>query len=724
MALGQVEVFGTLSVTAASSVYGTPGGTLENNGEDDPSGGGSTGVEGTITSDPGHYQAFATRERQCGATVTLDGVEVVGITGEVVIEESLDNPVKTVDVNVTDRRVARFVEASWSDGHKPMTVTLRAMPLSGSLAGTIKSWLAFAGRSKPKTNTGDVMLRGGYAGESYAADSLGKIGCLRANPLQGYHRGYLLGQLFASAGVPLSSNIDNLGRIIRRPVDLQISPLEQVMRWGEMEGWWVRWNDTEGAFEILPDRYVFAGPPLITFSNPGNVYAIEDTPPSNPVTKLIFSGAKLTAESINPDNEQLTQEYQDDGVDANGLPWVTKTKVTSERGAPLLIETTRYETYQLPGVTLGPLDFQIRGRTTEEIVYERAAPLWSEVGQGRITQQVRSRTLRTYDMSAIDWRVGHAGGHVWTTGGTYDRAQAELLLVQEMKTENTWNTDDNSQIANCTLKAQKVTLSQYYSPLKPDSAGGYAYGDQKFRADEAFTWQVVQEKDETWWDGRFVAAIEPEVRVVRNTSMWVPNAIEAVTGQPTEEFRVALYETENWKGNASQTEGEHRRVRQANGIAVSFDETGANPLKGLALGPPLVERFIGPVPGPPTASPDVPLLQQQPWQVAITLTTGYTENQQAELLEGAEDEGEGATVARRRFILSQCSLVPCRHPHVPFLRPGDPVLVNDPVRGMTARRGFIWSIQQRQRVGTSGKGEQTTSVMVLPDYPVWEEVAA
>jgi len=722
MALGQAEVFGTSTATPnLGNGYGTPGGSSEGIGADDGgsgAGGSGTGVEGTSDADPGPYQAFASTERQCGATLTIDGVEIVGLTGEVVITESLDNPVKTVDVNVTDERLPRFVESSLSDGHKPMTVELHAGPPGG-----IESWLAFSGRSRPKPNTGDILMRGGFSGESYAADYLGRIGCLRANPLQGYRRGLLLGQLFASAGVPLVPNIDNLGRVIRRPVDLQIGPLEQLMRWGEMEGWTPRFNDATGAFEILPDRYLFQGAPLMHFSNPGNTYSMEDTPPSNPTTKFVFSGAKLTAESINPDSQQTTQTYEDSGIDANGLPWRTVTKVTSERGAPLLTEVTRYETYQLPGVALGPLDYQIRGRTTDEITYERAAPLWNEVGQGRITQQIRTRVMRTYDMSAIDWRAGHAGGHVWTTGGTYDRAQAELLLVQEVRTDNTWNTDTNSQIANCTLKSQRVTTSQYYSPLKPNSGGGYAYGDQKFRADEAFTWREVEQKDEVWWDSRFAAAIQPEVRVVRNTSMWVPDAIEATTNQPTEEYRVALYETERWTGNASQTEGEHVRTRQANGIGVSFDETGANPTKGLSLGPPLVERFVGPVPGPPTASPEVPLFQQQPWQITISLDTNYTEAMTAELLEGAEDEGEGLIVARRRMILALCSFVPIRHPHVPFLRPGDPILVTCARRGMTARRAFIWSIEQRQRVGTSGKGEQLTLAAVLPDVPVWEESA-
>lgn len=722
MSLGQIEVFGTSTATPSlGGGYDTPGGTSEGLGDDDGgagAGGSGTGVEGTSEADPGPYQAFSSRERQCGATLTIDGVEIVGLTGEVVITESLDNPVKTVDVSVTDERLPRFVEGSLSNGHKPMTVTLHAGP-----SGGIESWLAFSGRSRPKPNTGDILMRGGFSGESYAADYLGKIGCLRANPLQGYRRGYLLGLLFASAGVPLVPNIDNLGRVVRRPVDLQIGPLEQAMRWGEMEGLWNRWNDENQAFEFISDRYVFQGAPLMHFSNPGNTYSMEDAPPSNPATKFVFSGARLTEESINPDSQQTTRRYEDSGIDANGLPWLTETIVTSERGAPLLTVTTRYETYQLPGVTLGPLDYQIRGRTTDEITYERAAPLWNEVGQGRITQQIRTRVMRTYDMSAIDWYQGHAGGHVWTTGGTYDRAQAELILVQEVRWDNTWNTDENSQIASCTLKSQRVTTSQYYSPLLPESLGGYTYGDGKLHADAEYTWREVEQKDEVWWDSRFAAAIQPEVRVVRNTSMWVPNAIEAVTGQPTEEYRVALYETERWTGNASQTEGEHVRTRQANGISVSFQETGANPNKGLALGPPLVERFVGPVPGPPTASPDVPLFQQQPWQITISLDTDYTEAMTAELLEGAEDEAEGLIVARRRFILAHCSFVPIRHPHVPFLRPGDPILVTCARRGMTARRAFIWSIETRQRVGTSGKGEQLTLAAVLPDAPVWEEAA-
>lgn len=702
-----------LQVTYTGAIAGGDG-TMAVNQQTAPAGAGS----GALAVDYGPYLAAIVRDRKTGANVFLDGGLVEGTFGAVTTTVSLDQPVKAATFNVADRRVARFADVSYTDGDKACTIDHLAGP-----SEDIRTWSAFIGRTEPGANgnEGPYRPRQAFGCVSYAADWSTRPGCIRSTGWQGHKRGWYVRQHALSAGISMPASVENLGRVVQRPIDYTGTTLDLIKRWGELEGWWPKVDDETNSLDIISDRYVFQGEPVFAFDDsnilgPGPI----DQPPVNPPTAYVLSGAKMTDESAG-DAQQVTVVLPQPGIDANGDPTNTIITTVTERGVVVFQSTESWECFSPDGVALGQFDFRLRRRTDVESVWERAAPLPDEA-VGRLTTQLKRRTQRDYDTTGVPLKTGATGGHVWTIGGTFDRTQAELIQVQEIVWEDVWNTD-LAGVANCSLKSQSQTTQQYYSPLKPQVDGGVAYGDGSFRADDAYSFRVVDLMEENWSDYRFVGATNPEVDVARRISMYAVTGIDTGTGQKTEGFVNAQSEFEKWVGNGSNSHYVHSKQVHSNAIASPSQSQGNQFLQAGRLLANSRDEQDGPVPGPPTGSANVPQFTQQPFQASFYLDLPYVDNKVTEFIEAAEDVDELRNVALRRTKIALSNMVTITHRHLPYLQPGDPVTVTSGCRNMFAKRGYVAQVDTSVDL-KSGEGAQTTIVMVLNDWPVYPELVA
>ena len=130
------------------------------------------------------------------------------------------------------------------------------------------------------------------------------------------------------------------------------------------------------------------------------------------------------------------------------------------------------------------------------------------------------------------------------------------------------------------------------------------------------------------------------------------------------------------------------------------------------------EEVDGPVPGPPVGSPVVPQFQQERFSSIYTVTLPYQPNKVAEVIEAAEDEDELQSVAMRRLVMALCSTVKLTHPMLPYLQPGDPVTLTNAARNISAQRAYVDAIDISCDV-VSGRAAQTTTLKLIPSWPVW-----
>lgn len=681
------------SGTAGTVVDSTPGGG---------DGGGGAGGGG-LTVDRSTYLAWAARDRKVGALVEVIGDPLTGLYGEVQIGYSLKDPVRHAQFNVADSRVSRYAPVSLADGDKDVTITLYAGPSS-----SIQAWEAFFGHTDGDTNDGPYLPRGTFRAITYAGDWIGRPGCVRSTGFQGTRRGEIIYRYALSAGIPIDPAIQYLGRIVSRPFEYNGVPiLDLFERLGEIEGFFPRIT-ADNVLTFISDRYVFTGEPVFAFTD-SNVFNLTDEPPQHPPTTFVLSGSRMTQESLG-DATQNTVVSTVAGVDATtGYPFATITTTTSERGVVLRTVIEEYETYQRDGVALGPLDYQLRRKTEIENTWVRQTPLYYEM-YGRLTTQLSRRVQRVYDTTGVPCKA--AIGYAWTGGGTFTTATAALLLIQETAWDVTWNEDVNG-IPNCTLSSQVQTTSEWYAPQKPAGSGGVLYSDGKYRDGDAYTWRVLETATENWIDSRLYL-IEPKVTVSRRLNRW---AITAISGTDvTETFVAAETQFESWVGNSTNTH--HVHELQIHSATIPGGNQGSGRDNAGRLLNNVREEIEGPVPGPPMGSATTPQFQQEPFFSTYTATLPYQPNRVTDVIEAAEDEDELQGVSMRRLVMALCSTVKLSHPMLPYLQPGDPVTVTNRARNMVARRGYVDAIEIACDV-TAGRGAQTTTVKLIPDWPVW-----
>ena len=684
------------SGTAETIVDSTPGG-----GE----GGGGAGG-GTITIDRTTYLSYAARDRKVGARVEVIGDPLTGLYGDVSISWSLRDPVKRASFNVADKRVSRYAPVSLADGDKDVTITLLAGPSS-----SIQSWEAFFGHTDGNQNDGPYLPRGTFRAITYAGDWIGLPGCVRSTGLQGIRRGDIIYRYALSAGIPIDPAIQYLGRIVSRPFEYNaVGILDIFERLGEIEGFFPRITD-ENVLSFISDRYVFTGEPVYAFTD-SNVISVTDETPQHPPTTFVLSGSRMTQESLG-DAVQTTTVSTVAGADATtGYPYATITTTTSERGTVIRTVVEEFETFQLDGVTAGPLDFQLRRKTEIENTWERATPLYYEM-YGRLTTRLQRRVQRIYDTTGVPCKA--ATGYAWASGARCLAASAALMLVQETTWVCDWNEDVNGQ-PNCTLSSQTETVKEFYAPQKPSGSGGVLYADGTYRDGDSYTWRTVEEATENWFDFRLYA-IQPEVRVARRLSRY---AVTTISGADITETYVTAAETqfEDWLGNATNTHYIHTlQIHSATIASPTLAQGGQRDNAGrLLVG--TREEVDGPVPGPPVGSPVVPQFQQERFSSVYAVTLPYQPNKVTEIIEAAEDEDELQSVAMRRLVMALCSTVKILHPMLPYLQPGDPITLTNAARTMSAQRGYVDAIDIACNV-TAGSGMQTTTVKLIPSWPVW-----
>jgi len=684
------------SGTGGIVVDSTPGGGT---------GGGGAGGGG-LTVDRTTYLSYAARDRKVGARVEVIGDPLTGLYGDVQLSWSLRDPVKHASFSVADKRVSRYAPVSLADGDKDVTITLLAGPSS-----SIQSWEAFFGHTDGSTNDGPYLPRATFRAISYAGDWIGLPGCVRSTGFQGTRRGDIIYRYALSAGIPIDPAVQYLGRIVSRPFEYNAVPILDIFdRLGEIEGFFPRIT-ADNVLTFVSDRYVFTGEPVFDFTD-SNVYNLTDETPQHPPTIFALSGSRMTQESLG-DAVQTTVMTPVVGADATtGAPYATYTWITSERGTVIRSVVEEWETFSLDGVTAGPLDFQLRRRTEIENTWERATPLYYEM-YGRLTTRLNRRVQRTYDTTGVPCDA--ATGYTWASGAHCVAASAALMLVQERTWDCTWNEDVNGQ-PNCTLASQTETIKEFYAPQKPSGAGGVLYADGTYRDGAAYTWRTVEEATENWFDFRLYA-IQPEVRVTRRLSRY---AVTAISGPDITETYVTAAETqfEDWLGNATNTHYIHTlQIHSATISSPTLAQGGQRDNAGRLLAGTR-EEVDGPVPGPPVGSPVVPQFQQERFTSTYTVTLPYQPNKVAEVIEAAEDEDELQSVAMRRLVMALCNTVKLVHPTLPYLQPGDPVTLTNAARNLVAQRGYVDVIDIACDV-TAGRAVQTTTVKLIPHFPVW-----
>lgn len=654
----------------------------------------------TISVDRALLAAALVRQRRGTAKVYVGGERMTRLVGSVTVEESLESPVPVATFQLLDPRLATFDRATLTWGERPVQIDLTTG------WDLLQTWTAFEGHTEASDNDGAYVPRGSIRAVGEAATWAEERGCVRYGAFAGKRRGGLLKALADSLGVTIANpEIESMGRIVSRPVEVNgVSLIEYAKRLGEIEGWFVRVTP-EGAFELVTEYEATNGPPIYEFT-PENYFAIRETAAARPVTSWVLSGSYIPADQIYPGNLQTTETISS-GTDENGKPWETVTRITTDRGVEIYREVDECRTVVADGVTPGPEMLQLAKRTCVTTRWNQAV-----FGDGfaHYTTQLWQRITDIYELSGTPCDLGY--GWEWSGGGRFVEQSAGggaagLLLTGKMSEEWTWYpADDALKHRRCSLKSYAATESHYYSPRVADGAGD-EYPDGSWRKDSWYTFQPVILIAETWTDGR--DAVPPYVQCDRSVSSFVYTVGGALA--EGEHMYVSEQQVERWQDDGSGAA--HWHSIESRKVAKNLL---SEPWKWSTT---LREKVNEPVPPPQTGSVATAQLQQTVAIDVFDASAGlpFTRVSQSEVLEGIEAPDELRNVARRRIRTAIGTVLEVRHRIVPHLRLADPVTVTDPVRSLTAQRGYVTGVRREQEL-LNGRGQQVTRVLVLRDEPI------
>lgn len=658
---------------------------------------------GTVTVDASVATGFLaptlgglTSDRIVGARVLIDGEEMTGLTGQVVIRETLDDPIQTAEFELSDPRVARYSDTTVAWGDSDCEIYLK----SGS-PGNVQEFRAFKGTISGPANTGNTRVQGRFQAVGAAAAWVGRPACITGPAFAGKHRGQLVREALASAGATVTNpEIDVMGAEVQRPYELMGPVVPYLQKVCELEGWRVRTN-TDGSVELIDEDDVLTGPVIYAFDE-SNYDTCEEEPANAPVLVWVFNGSILATDGTGDGAAQLPAGQRTVvlplAVSADGS--YSRVEITMDKSTELFRRQTDYQVVQADGIALGPGVLQPVSKTEIQSRYPR---LDSSSGDYNYSTRLDWRKVQRWALTGT--RCSTDTGNLWQSGDQYLETSARLTLVEEI--EETYEFDS----VTCTLKTETVTRKELFAPTcDPATGGAYIYADGSASMAQQYSMQVTGASVKHWSDYRNAnVGSLPTVIAQRSTSRWIPVARAADGTNVIEAYRPAENVREEWVGDASQT-------RWTKTTTVSFPPGIIRTVDGSL--PPVgttTENGVGPVPGPPSGSSDVPQYAQQVfvWTVDRSDQYPFTPLSRAETLELAESTAEADGVGARRIGHAVGTVERIKGQTIPGLRVGDHVTVVCNARNIVAPKGGL-VLQTEQAHGVDVPTAQQLTFVWLP----------
>jgi hypothetical protein len=663
-------------------------------GEQDGAASGTAAVNRTT------FLAFMTRNRCGAAVVTLDGEALATIVDAVDIVDDLETAAPTASFIVSDPRAAVYAAGSLTWGEKPVTIDL----VSGE-PGALVQVRAFEGITEAPTTTGVYRARGQFRCVGTAAAAMAAKGCLRIPAFSGMPRGAVLVAYGASCVPPVTIiNADHLallGRKIEKPFEVNSTPFFDLAKTlGEYEGWTPR-SFPDGSVEMLLEDELLNGPPVFHFT-PGTYFSCDETAPTRPTTRWVFSGTMIEGQTPGT----VTTESTIDGTDESGKPTRQIVRYTANQGTELIREVEEWETFRLLGVSLGPEALQLRRIT-------RVTSTWATAvfgdEKGHYTNQLTARQTTIREVTGTRCDAGH--GYEWTDTFRYLEGGATLLLVSNATETMEWN-GVASEVSPCTLRSSSLAVEELFMPMNSDNT--YAWGTET-----AFHMMTTR-TELTRWDDLRAQDFGKAVVATQYITRYVPAITDPATGAWTEMFCMCQKDVEEWRDDGSGSRNHHTRVSRRTPVAVVVygGVLATLPIAWPTITEtfsPIVDEWLDtPVPSPPVGSINV---AQHQTRVVVKpyspMGWPFRDVLGTDTLEFAEDAAEYDVVWARRMIRLLASFVSIVSRLVPQLLPGDVVLVTDPKLSLSSRRGIVTSISPKSQEISTGKGRMTTIVRFL-----------
>jgi len=690
------------AIIEAPSAYVEPAGGTATCAVEWPLTDGAAQGEATLTGGALVSAHFA-RVRVNGVVVELDGVEVDNLVGGVKITRDLESPAALAEFVVAAPEVAHFHPSSISVGPVPCEIRF----LTGE-PGSIDEYVAFTGEAETSENDGPYRPVATFravdtVGSAWAKDR----GCVREMAFSGRTRGALLVQLAAQLSIPLTNAADIAlrGATVNKPVDFTGTILEFVDIFCEPEGWHL--VERNGALELLESDKLLDGEPIIELDEE-TLYAAPERGPDQPQTRFALSGTRLTAEAVS--GVGSVTKTVDGTPDETGA--YQRTSVTTRGGVELIRRTEDYEVFapdgDPPGISA------LRLARVEEIENTWIETSRSRPGGGFATStQLSARVTKRYEYAGV--RASDDNGSAFDWDEAEDRfttAEADLLLVQEIRETFVWNDDTDPSIPSwkaCTLVSSNAEVYAWYSPrVDPAAMGAHEYtADGSFRDATAYTFRLVETISQRWDDAR--AATPGWVGWVTMTEERTAFRAHRRAAAPNDTYWVdsaAPARSESvkrtWRPNESNSE--YRLSEARTNFDPSF--TGRRTTDKS-------EVFPGPCPGAPVGSANVPQIVQQPmlWSYDYSLEVGYPSVADEETNPHAENEDELAAIGRRRLRRALEVVYTLEARDYPGLREGDVVAFVSRARSLeTPTKGYVRRIEILRDFGGLARAFLTVAV--------------
>jgi len=657
-------------------------------------------IDGSVTVTNSVATAFlnptlggVTSDRVVGARVLIEGEEMTGLTGQVVIREELDNPIVTAEFELSDPRVARYSGTTLSWGDSACQIYLRSGPPGASV-----EWLAFEGTITAPANTGNTRPQGRFQAVGAASAWANNPVCITGAAFEGKRRGEIIRLAIESAGGALVTSIDDLGAEVQRPYELMgILPAEALVRICEPEGWHFR-VDAAGDVEVIDADELLEGPALIDLTE-SNYDTCEEEPPQSPITKWVFSGTILATDGTDEDAAQLQAGQRTVRLpiqyDADGS--YTEVELVMDKSTELFRRQITHRVQATDGYpAAGPAVLQPVSKIEIESRYPR---IDSSSGDYNYSTRLDWRKTKRWELTGT--RCSTDTGYLWASGQQYVEVSARLTLVEEIEETYEYNTDPS----NCTIKTVTFVRNQLFAPrCDPALGGAHIYVDEEAAGGISASLSQSQTLRETmrsvqhWNDYRNpnVGSV-PTVLASKTVTRWIPNAFAASPYETSliDSYIPAELVRDEWVGDASQTKWKHTTTTTfPPGVVKTLD--GALPPPGQRT-----EEGTGPVPGPPSGNAFIPQFSQQVfvWTVDRSDIYPFEPVQRTETLEQVESTAEAEIVGERRIAraVSTVERITCQT--IPLLRVGDKVtLVNNARNITTAKEGYVLSIERAHGV--------------------------
>ncbi len=641
-------------------------------------------IIGTATVDRTVLTAWGAQIRRTATRVYLgeDAEDLLRVQGDVSVDEQANSPVATASFTLSDPRCAYHATDSIATGGLPVAIRCRVSTALAEADTTV-----FRGLTEASQNGGAYVPTATIQCAGDGEEWLEEKGCLSLAAFAGYDRLDILKAFAESVGIDPARITGGDGSAeVYQALDLSgLSTWELVRRFAELEDWYVR-NDGTG-LEILDAEDVVGSDaaPVYAFE-PSKYFAVTETPPSRPVTRLVLSTVGIPEEILTGGTEETTAEIVG-GTLADGTAWETTTQTTTVNGVVIRQRVEEWRDAAIPGVTPSDVAWRLWKLTETETTWGTVTVNGISLRTARIDEQ---RTTVTEWYSAP---CRSASGYVWSDGTRHLDNAATWQVTDDRITTYTY-----AAAPSCLLESKAVNVGGWYSEIV---ASGQVYDDGYERADNSYAWiaadaaQPYQRITETYSEETGATANAVQSAIV--TSRWYTPAGLAV---------------ETW----GEAEGSTTRWSTVPGSGVIVEATSEFFDDGSTKY--ASKSYAGTLPGLTRAAADIPQYRTVPLVLTATADSDSpATSPHTETIWGAESMADLVTVARRRFRDAQSPRVTISHPALPLLRLLDVVTVTDPTRELDEAQGYVESIRLTLNASNTGAlRQETTVVLPLPQF--------